>query len=147
VVTRPFIAFVFATLVAACSGSGSAATPAASAPVAGSSAPSAAASGGAPSGEPITNHGPKEWNRGPYQLAGGTYRLDWETDGSCTALYFGIVGETNGYRENPPTAGDVALKDMLKGSRTITGVPAGSYFFNVSNVACKSYSATLTPVS
>jgi hypothetical protein len=107
---------------------------------------SQAASAGAPAGAeaPIAAKGPSGWNRGPYDLAGGDYRLDWTSDGNCSALYFGIVGVDNGYKEQPPTAGDVALKDMLKGSRVIQGVPAGQYFFNVSGVACKSYSATLT---
>ena len=93
---------------------------------------------------PITTKGPSGWDRGPYDLAGGNYRLDWTSDGTCSALYFGIVGVSNGYVETPPTAGDVTLKDMKQGSRVIENVPPGSYYFNVSGVACKSYSATLS---
>jgi hypothetical protein len=156
VVTRAGFLVVVAIIAAGCGSGGS--TPASGNPGAlptGALSSAAASSGGgsvAPSAasgaseQPIGNQGPAGWERGPYQLAGGTYRLDWETDGSCSALYFGIVGVSNGYRESPPTAGDVALKDMAKGSRTITDVPPGSYFFNVSNVACKKYSATLTRV-
>jgi hypothetical protein len=139
-------------LLAACSGSGGTATPGATvgpggAASTGAPSPSGAsgANGGAGAADaPITAKGPVGWDRGPYDLGGGNYRLDWTSDGTCSALYFGIVGVSNGYVESPPTAGDIALKDMMKGSRVIENVPAGSYFFNVSGVACKSYSATLT---
>ena len=105
----------------------------------------AAPGSGAPPAGPITSSGPVGWNRGPYALAGGNYELSWESDGSCTILYFGIVGVDNGYKEDPPTAGDVPLRQMTGGSRTIENVPAGSYFFNVSGLACKTYRGTLTP--
>jgi hypothetical protein len=149
VVTRAVLPLVLGFLVAACASGGSGSSPATapgiSTPVTGSVAPIASAASAA-SDQPIANRGPSGWNRGPYDLAGGSYRLDWQSDGTCSALYFGLVGVSNHYRESPPTAGDVALADMLKGSRTIAAVPAGSYYFNVSNVACKSYSATLTRV-
>ena len=150
---------LLAIVISACAGSGStrvtagadvgggAGTSGAAGSSAGAGLPAAAGSSTDASTAPeqaIANHGPTGWNRGPYDLAGGNYRLDWESDGTCSALYFGIVGLNNGVREAPPTAGDVALQDMLKGSRTIAGVPAGSYYFNVSGVACKRYSATLT---
>ncbi len=35
---------------------------------------------------------------------------------------------------------------MKDGSRVIADVPAGTYWFNVGNIACKSYSASLTRV-
>ena len=134
-------------LLAACSGSGGAATSGATIGPGGAASPGSSAGGAsaAPAAEaPITSKGPSGWNRGPYDLGGGNYRLDWTSDGNCSALYFGIVGVSNGYVESPPTAGDVALKDMKQGSRVIQNVPAGSYYFNVSGVACKDYSATLT---
>ena len=139
--TRRLVPLVLALVVAACAVTS---TPGAPAPSAGNgSSPAAGAGSGSPD-PPITASGPSGWNRGPYDLVGGTYRLAWETDGTCSALYFGIVGVRNGYRESPPSAGDVALPDMLRGSRTLVDVPAGSYFFNFSSVACRKLSATLT---
>ena len=134
-------------LLASCGGGGSAAPTAAGASAAGTAGAGADPSGSGPSTAaepPITSQGPSGWDRGPYDLAGGSYLLDWESDGSCSALYFGIVGVSNGFKESPPTAGDVALKDMLRGSRVIQNVPAGRHYFNVSNVACRKYRATLT---
>jgi hypothetical protein len=106
--------------------------------VAGTAAPA----GGATEA-PITSSGPVGWNRGPYQLAGGTYELTWESDGGCSVLYFGLEGADNDFIE-APNAGDVPLAQMQAGGRTIENVPPGSYFFNVSGMACKEYSATLT---
>jgi hypothetical protein len=152
-VTRPALLLLLALMSVACGSGGStpassnsAGLPSGGSPSAAAPSSTAASAASAASQQPIANHGPVGWVRGPYDLAGGNYRIDWETDGSCTALYFGLVGVTNGYRETPSTVGDVALKDLGKGSRTIANVPAGSYYFNVSNQACKKYSATLTPV-
>jgi hypothetical protein len=127
-------------LVAACTSSpgGSGAAASGSGSTAGSSvAPAPVAEG------PITSSGPVGWNRGPYQLAGGTYELSWTSDGGCSVLYFGLEGADNSFTE-PPSAGDVPLAEMASGTRTIEDVPPGSYFFNVSGMACKEYSATLT---
>jgi hypothetical protein len=133
------VSAVLAVAVAACSSSGA---PGASsgASSAGSAAPGASAA--APEA-PITSTGPVGWNRGPYQLAGGTYELSWASDGGCSVLYFGLEGADNSFTEKP-NAGDVSLAQMKAGARTIENVPPGSYFFNVSGMACKSYSATLT---
>jgi hypothetical protein len=107
------------------------------------------ASGGpvsaAPVASPITSTGPVGWDRGPYDLAGGAYELSWTSDGTCTVLYFGIVGVDNGFLEQPSTVGDVPLSQLKGGSRLIEAVPPGRYYFNVSGVACKTYTGTLTP--
>ena len=149
---RALLGAALAVVVAACASGGSTRVtagtgsggPDSASPGVGESSADAGSPAAVGADQPIVNKGPGGWSRGPYDLAGGSYRLAWESDGTCSALYFGIVGVKNGFRESPPTAGDVALRDMLKGSRTIADVPAGSYYFNVSNVACKGYSATLT---
>ena len=130
-------AATLAAALAACSGAGS--SPATTASIGGSAGASAPTAEG-----PITSSGPVGWNRGPYLLAGGTYELSWESDGGCSVLYFGIEGADNSFTESP-NAGDVPLAQMQSGTRTIENVPPGAYFFNVSGMACKSYSATLTP--
>jgi hypothetical protein len=135
-----------AAVLAGCGGGATTPVPAASgAASAAASAAGGSAAGGSAAGQAITSKGPIGWNRGPYDLAGGNYELSWESDGSCTVLYFGIVGVDNGYKEQPSTAGDVPLAQLTGGSRTIQGVPAGKYYFNVSGVACKTYQATLKP--
>jgi hypothetical protein len=106
----------------------------------------ASAPAGSAASQPITAKGPVGWNRGPYDLAGGNYELSWQSDGSCTVLYFGIVGVNNGYKEEPSTAGDVPLAQLSGGARTIRDVPAGKYWFNVSGVGCKTYMASLASV-
>jgi hypothetical protein len=136
VVRRLVIVAILAAVVAGCAASGQGtATP---------GRPTSGPASSAPSEAPITSSGPVGWNRGPYQLAGGTYELSWESDGGCSVLYFGLEGADNSFTE-APNAGDVSLGQMKAGTRTIENVPPGSYFFNVSGMACKSYSATLTP--
>ena len=149
---KPAVALLACVLLAACSGGGATtSTPSAgtSGVSGGSEAPSAApsaagsAAAGAADDTPITSKGPIGWNRGPYTLAGGDYKIEWQSDGSCTVLYFGIVGAVNGYKE-APSDGNVPTKQIKGGSRMIKDVPAGRYYFNVSGVACKTYSGTLS---
>ena len=134
-------------LFAACSGGGAATSVAPGGSSASPSAvPSAAPGGSAAAGAddtPVTSKGPIGWNRGPYNLAGGDYKIEWQSDGSCTVLYFGIVGAENGYKEGP-SDGNVPTKQIKGGSRVIKAVPAGLYYFNVSGVACKTYTGTLS---
>ncbi len=137
-------AVALAVVGGACLGGNPSAPTGSPAPASGIAA-SATAPSAAPLAGPITSSGPVGWKRGPYELAGGSYELTWESDGSCTILYFGIVGVDNGYKEDPPTAGDVPMSQIKGGSRTIENVPAGSYYFNVSGLACKTYRGTLTP--
>jgi len=139
------LALTLALAAAACSAAATTAPTGSAAPASGVATSGVPAPSAAPLAGPITSSGPVGWNRGPYELAGGSYELTWESDGSCTILYFGIVGVDNGYKEDPPTAGDVPMSQIKGGSRTIENVPAGSYYFNVSGIACKTYRGTLTP--
>ena len=134
-----------AGIFAACNGGGVSAT---LSPTGGAASPGASAgpSGLAATPQIIANKGPSNWDRGPYTLAGGNYRLDWTSDGGCTELYFGIAGASGNSYAEAPSAGEIDPKDMNAGSRTISNVPAGRYYFNASGIACKTYAATLTQV-